>query len=267
MRTIAVDWSGKARGSQKTIWVAEAVDGELSFLENGRARDDVQRLLIEWAELDPSLVVGFDFAFSFPAWFLEQYACSSAHDLWAIARRDGEGWLANCRSPFWGRPGKRRRDLQGRSQFRTTDLEVAPVTGIRPKSVFQIGGAGAVGTGSIRGMPMLAQLSTAGFAIWPFDPPGWPQVIEIYPRILTGKVRKSSQKDRQAYLSARFGTQALMDRAASTEDAFDAAVSALVMSAHALELSRLAASSNGARRLEGAIWFPDTTKESMRDHV
>lgn len=54
-------------------------------------------------------------------------------------------------------------------ELRRTDRERPAVGGIRPTSGFQIGGAGAVGTGAVRGMPMLARLRAAGFAIWPFD--------------------------------------------------------------------------------------------------
>jgi len=122
--------------------------------------------------------------------------------------------------------------------------------------VFQIGGAGAVGTGSIRGMPILGRLSAAGFSIWPFDPPGWPRLVEIYPRALTQRVHKSSQLDRTAYLAERFGTSSMLTLAASTEDAFDAAVSALQMSLHASELASLPAYGSGLALLEGEIWMP-----------
>lgn len=76
--------------------------------------------------------------------------------------------------------------------LRRTDREAPAIGGIRPKSVFQIGGAGAVGTGSLRGMPILKRLRDAGFAVWPFDAPRWPCVVEIYPRLLTGAVNKGS---------------------------------------------------------------------------
>ena len=58
--------------------------------------------------------------------------------------------------------------------------------------MFQIGGAGAVGTGSIRGMPHLLTLADSGFTIWPFVSGGLPTVVEIYPRALTGPVNKGS---------------------------------------------------------------------------
>jgi hypothetical protein len=257
-RTIAVDWSGRASGASKKIWVAEVADAELLFLENGRSRAEVAQLVVERAGVDNRLVAGFDFAYSFPAWFLEDHGFKSVRKLWAAAELHGEEWLAACTPPFWGRPGKRKPDLAGRDHFRATDRRAEPIGGVRPKSVFQIGGAGAVGTGSIRGMPILTALSAAGFSIWPFDPPGWPRVVEIYPRTLTGAVRKSSQSGREEYLSARnlIGVPSLRTRAASSEDAFDAAVSALVMWQYRSELTELADQSDEVTHLEGAIWNP-----------
>jgi hypothetical protein len=257
-RTIAVDWSGRASGASKKIWVAEVANAELLFLENGRSRAEVAQLVVERAGVDNRLVAGFDFAYSFPAWFLEEHGFKSVRELWAAAELHGEEWLAACTPPFWGRPGKRKPDLAGRDHFRATDRRAEPIGGVRPKSVFQIGGAGAVGTGSIRGMPILTALSAAGFSIWPFDPPGWPRVVEIYPRTLTGAVRKSSQRGREEYLSARklISAASLRTRAASSEDAFDAAVSALVMWEHRSELTELDDQPDDVSHLEGAIWHP-----------
>jgi hypothetical protein len=258
-RTIAVDWSGRASGASKKIWVAEVADAELVFLENGRSRAEVAQLVVERAGVDNRLVAGFDFAFSFPAWFLSHHDFKSVRELWEAAELQGEEWLAACTPPFWGRPGKRRPDLAGRDHFRATDRRAEPIGGVRPKSVFQIGGAGAVGTGSIRGMPVLASLSAAGFSIWPFDPPGWPRVVEIYPRTLTGAVRKSCQRGREEYLSARnlISAASLRTRAASSEDAFDAAVSALVMWEHRMELAGLRERPDTLSLLEGCIWYPE----------
>jgi hypothetical protein len=258
VRTIAVDWSGRVSNAAKTIWVAEVADGELVFLENGRDRAGVARILIEWAAISSDLVVGFDFAFSFPEWFLAEQGWVSAHDLWERAASQADEWLVACEPPFWGRRGAKRPDLGGDAHFRVTDQAVPSVAGIRPKSVFQIGGAGAVGTGSIRGMAILSRLSAAGFSIWPFDPPGRPLVIEIYPRLLTGPVRKSYSQDRETYVlsSGLRGGDVLLSRAAVTEDAFDAAISAFVMWEHRAEISQLQYQSDKVSRLEGSIWYP-----------
>ncbi len=252
LRTIAVDWSGALVGAQKKIWLAEARGGRIVRLECGRGREALTQHLIDIARDAPRLVVGLDFAFSTPSWFLAEQRISSARELW---RRCDEGaaeeWLAACAPPFWGRPGRPRTD--GRDGRRTADAVVGA------KSVFQIGGAGSVGTGSLRGMRSLHALAEAGFAIWPFDGPGWTMAIEIYPRLMTGPVVKSDPAKRAAYLAQRSPGEmdaATRARAVASEDAFDAAISALVMDAHRHELAHLPIVTDLQTRLEGAIWRP-----------
>lgn len=256
MRFIAIDWSGDRRGGAKKIWLAAAAGERLVRLEHGRDRGQVVAHLLAAAGRDPRLVVGLDFAFSLPTWFLDERGLSSAPELWALAAREGEGWLRACAPPFWGRPGKGRPALP--EGLRRTDRQAPATAGIRPKSAFQIGGTGAIGTGSLRGMPTLRRLQAAGFAIWPFDPPGWPRVVEIYPRLLTGAVNKSSAAARAAYLAARYPDldPAPRERAIAGEDAFDAAVSALVMAAHRDDLVTLPAATDRQLLLEGLIWHP-----------
>lgn len=258
MRTVAVDWSGNAAGAGRTIWVAQVAGGELRFLENGRGREEVARLLVDWAADDPELVIGLDFAFSLPAWYLRAAGLASARELWKLAAADGERWLAAGETPFWGRPGRKRPDLGDRAHFRATELAAPATAGIRPKSAFQVGGAGAVGTGSIRGMAILWMLHDAGFSIWPFDRPRRPCVVEIYPRLLSGPVRKSSPDARRSYLerSGLVENRAMRGLAASTEDAFDAAVSAIAMWRHRDDLLSLREPADELALLEGLIWSP-----------
>ncbi|MFN8513056.1 MAG: hypothetical protein U0841_10800 [Chloroflexia bacterium] len=257
MHVIAIDWSGRKGPSQrKTIWLAEARDNTLTRLENGRTREQVADHLIAEASRDPRFVVGIDFAFSFPAWFLTDRNLPDAPALWALAAREAETWLRICEPPFWGRPGKGR--PAGVEQYRHADRAVPRTGGISPKPVFQIGGAGAVGTGSLRGMPILHRLRSAGFSVWPFDPPGWPRVVEIYPRLLTGPVTKSSEAGRSAYLAAQHWAipPALLPHALGGEDAFDAAISALLMARHTADLADLPATTDPQILREGAIWHP-----------
>jgi hypothetical protein len=255
-RIIAIDWSGARRNAQKKIWLAEVLDHRLVRLEAGRDRNEVAEHLIVEATKDHRLIVGFDFAFSLPSWFLHYHGCGSVRDLWQLAGRGGDAWLSACESPFWGRSGKCR--PLGHERFRRTEIEVRRTGGISPKSAFQIGGAGAVGTGSVRGMPILLRLKKAGFSVWPFDPSDWPTVIEIYPRLLTGPVKKNRPKERRDYLAQRYSSCCgkHLELAASCDDAFDAAVSAFVMSAHVKEIDSLPQASDSQLRLEGAIWAP-----------
>jgi hypothetical protein len=218
-------------------------------LETGLTRDATCEWLITQAESSPELVVGLDFAFSLPAWFLREHDLRAAPQLWDLAAEKGEDWLRECEPPFWGRTGKRRPPGEDARHLRATDVEAGA------RSVFQVNGGGAVGTGTIRGLPVLKRLRDASFSIWPFDQPGWPRVVEIYPRLLTGPVTKSRATERRSWLDreASIGDD-LREQAASSEDAFDAAASALRMSEHADELAVLAR--EPGRALEGRIWRP-----------
>ena len=262
-RVIAIDWSGaKDRASAKTrIWLAEVRGGQLVRLESGRDRGEVVAQLMVDTGTDPDVVIGFDFAFSFPRWFVEKLGAKSIEELWSLVSERGEDWLGSCSDPFWGRAGRRRPNLS--EHFRVTEKQVSESTGAKPKSVFQIGGAGTVGTGSIRGMPCLAKLREDGFSIWPFHEPRTPVVIEIYPRLLTGPVRRADASERAAFLAESCPEidGVFARKAASSEDAFDAAVSAVVMSRNLNELFALTASRDATCLAEGRIWWPGASGE------
>lgn len=254
LRFVAVDWSGSLSGGGSQIWLAAVEDGALIRLEGRMTREGVLATLLGWKAAGVPLLVGLDFGFSVPAWFLADYGCRTAPEFWLVADRRGEGWLADCPPPFWGRPGRRRGD---EVQFRRTELEC----GAAPKSVFQVGGAGAVGTGSIRGMPFLTQLRSAGFAIWPFDSPAAATVLEIYPRLFTGPGPKRREDWCRSYLDTLDwpADPAQRAAAASREDAFDAAVSALRLWQARDELAALSRSEDGVDLGEGRIWHPART--------
>ncbi|HEV8113536.1 MAG TPA: hypothetical protein VGR31_12240 [Planctomycetota bacterium] len=256
---VAVDWSGARSGARRALWLAEIREARLRRLECGRDREELIAHLVALAAREPRLVVGLDFAFSFPAWFLHAHGVATAPEAWELARREGETWLARCEPPFWGRRARPRPDLPpDNSSFRVTESERLPVRGIGPKSVFQIAGTGSVGTGSIRGMPKLRELSDAGFSIWPFDPPRLPMAIEIYPRWLTGRVRKTNEVSRRLHLAvhAAYDDPALVELAASSEHAFDAAASAIAMGLHRGSFLELPRADDPVVLAEGRIWTP-----------
>jgi len=138
--------------------------------------------------------------------------------------------------------------------------------GITPKSPFQIGGSGRVGTGSLRPMPFLLRLREAGFKVWPYAsaPANKPLVVEMYTRLRTGAVAKSNAEARKAYLEARRKDDAVyaeisrtvMKKAEASEDAFDALVSTMEMVRHAGEFAGLRATKDADLRLEGITWRP-----------
>jgi hypothetical protein len=228
-------------------------DGVFCLLENGRSRPEVRDELIRLRGRCGRLVVGIDFAFGFPQWFAAANGWACGRDIWRSAYLDGESWLTSGAAPFWGRTTKR--PQHPGDALRRTERAV----GGSPRSIFQIGGAGAVGTGSIRGMPVLHELAGAGFTIWPFEPGSDATIIEIYPRLFTGKVVKSSARTCLQYLNTRYQKDELPDlfrgMAAATEDAFDAAVSVLEM-ARARHALRHLPDGDDIDRIEGRIWSP-----------
>lgn len=262
-RIIAVDWSGAASGAARKIWLAEwlpPIDGapaRIARLETGRSREALIAHLIDEIARDPHVVIGLDFSFSLPAWFLHELGAADAPSAWAIVAREGERWLRDSPAPFWGRPGRKRPVVP--EQLRRTERELPAVGGIRPKSTLQTGGAGAVGTGALRGMPHLLALRSAGCTIWPFDPPRLPLVLEIYPRLLTGPVNKGNHAARERYLAAHHPTlpASLASQAGGSEDAFDALVSALAMGDAAGAFAMLPTAIDDVARLEGEIWHPE----------
>ena len=267
VRYMAVDWSGNARKSvqRKAIRLAMAEEGRLVRLEGGRTRDEMIDLLVGEIKSGGSTFIGFDFAFSFPQWYLQERQLDSVENLWKLAAQEQEEWLNGRTWPFWGRPGPyehRPGDLGENRRFRQTDEDHENGN---PKSVFQVYGGGAVGTGTIRGLPALARLQDAGAAIWPFDDsqPGGATVIEIYPRLFYGRAVKTSnsvagRNSRRVYLEAEYAHVDLhwRDDMIESGDAFDAGVSAMVMSANGRNLRDLRRATDQRTLLEGKIWSP-----------
>jgi hypothetical protein len=228
MECLAVDWSGAVSGAASRIWVARAQQGRLTSLDAPGSREAVHELLMQ-RRRGPPCLVGLDFAFAFPAWFAAEQQWPDIAAQWITVRDHGERWLRECAPPFWGRRGKPRPHDAHRG-LRETERRWPSAH--QPKSVFQIGGAGSVGTGSLRGMPMLLLLRQAGWAVWPFDRPGTHTLVEIYPRLFTGPVVKRSAEARLAVLRApgRVIPARVQTVMHQSEDAFDAAMSALQMS-------------------------------------
>ena len=290
-RLVAVDWSGdKGPGQRKKIWAGVWTAGGRLRLENGRSREELAEWLLEMARETPRMVVSIDCCFSYPAWFLREHGCATVFDFWQhVAAGHGERWLGTtCEEHerdlrFWGRPHKRPECFSGagyRTMMRATDWEnkiaqgleggdaerAAKMRGITPKSPFQIGGSGSVGTGSLRAMPWLLHLRENGFRIWPFEDatPGKPLLVEMYTRLLTGAVAKSNAEARKAYLKERRKgdelyaglSRGVLAKAQGSEDAFDALVCCLEMVRWRGEFAGLKATMDADLRLEGITWRP-----------
>ena len=299
-RLVAIDWSGRmdAAGQRRHIWAGiwtQHTNARATVkLEAGRTREEVAVWLIELAAETPAMVVSVDCCFSYPAWFLAEHGCKTVFDFWQkVSAGYGEQWLAReCigvarDERFWGKPHKRPAVFCGdglKTMYRLTDwdnkiaqsmeggdvVRAAKMKGITPKSPFQIGGSGSVGTGSLRAMPFLLRLREAGFRVWPFESARLdakkpqPLLVEMYTRLMTGAVAKSNESARAAYLKARRKNDALYEgisrgvfaKAVGSEDAFDALVSTMEMVRHAGDFAGLKATRDEMLRLEGITWRP-----------
>ena len=178
---VAVDWSGARAPAGQHAGICVAIADENGVRASaGRTRIETIDLV---EQLPAPVVVGFDFSFGFPAWFAQEHCCATIDDVWSMAADLGETWLAPT-PPFWrdrcGVPPERR--------FRRCEDRLR-AAGFPAKSIFQLVGNGQVGAGSVRGMPLLARLRAAGFAIWPFAGAGDRTAVEIYPSRLRQRAR------------------------------------------------------------------------------
>jgi hypothetical protein len=255
---IAIDWSGAANeaAQRRHIVAATVRDGRVLDVVAGRTRAEVAQSLhaIGRTAGDAATFVGFDFSFSVPAWFALSHGCRSIGDVWELVAEHGEQWLAECAPPFWGRRATRCH-LVTDDRYRVCEQRLR-ARQRQPKSVFQIAGAGAVGTGSLRGMPWLAWLRSRGFAVWPFDDVGPCTALEVYPS-LYAKVATNDAAGRAAHL-APLAPDLLGARereiAVASDDAFDAVVSALAMWERRDDLLSLQAATDETTAIEGEIW-------------
>ena len=260
LRFVAIDWSGaKSPAEQRRrIVIGDWQAGNIT-LSAGRTRDETTEWVIEQSLHTPRMAVGIDFSFSLPLWFVKQNGATSIDQFWQIAAEHAEEWLHACDDPFWGRPGRRCPEKHRGPEWRGYRLCEQPAfIGWKPSSTFQIGGAGTVGTGSLRGFSTLMTMRRAGFSIWPFHPPTFPCVVEIYPRSFTGAIHKSNAAARSAYMRKHLDQQLsaeTFDQAAASEDAFDALCSVIGMARQSDEFINLTQAEEPGRLLEGEI-FP-----------
>jgi hypothetical protein len=224
---IAVDWSG-ARPA-KGIWISVVQGGEVVESRAASTREEAVTYVHHCA---PPVIAGFDFSFGVPEWFARAHGCTSIDEVWALAKRDGERWLAPT-PPFW----RARCAVPREQRFRICETRYPSA-----KSIFQLVGNGQVGAGSVRGMPLIARLRAGGTAIWPFDPPGDRAAFEIYPSALRTLVPAAGPFE--------------------NDHERDAVCSALVMWRHRETVAALRATTDPTTRLEGDIWAPFSASPS-----
>jgi hypothetical protein len=284
---VGVDWSG-ADGDpaqRAAIWLAVVRDGVLCELTPRLTRAEAVERVIALAGLHPRTVVGLDFAFSLPRWWLAERGFTSAEEVWrwaaGRAEADRHGWLRELPEPFWGtRFRLRPADAfgPGRPELRATERE-ARDAGAAPMSAFRLFGPGTVGAQGLRGHPCLLRLQEAGFSIWPFEPPAWPLCVEVYPRLLVRQLAPALARLRAAELRAAFLEAAPAgltgpgaehaETLRANGDAFDAAVSAWALWHGRAALAFLPAEEPvDDYRLEGRIWrLPEEALQAGSPHA
>ncbi len=218
-RVIVVDWSGKAtpspaRASKDAIWIG-ICDATGETQDYHRTRDKARDWLASALAIGGRQLVGFDFPMGYPSGFSRRLTgtddarvlhgwladrivdgptnANNRFDLAAdINRRIGHGGV------FWGCPKARPRpdlsslktvnyDAVGIAEKRRVERENPPA-----KPVWQLLGAGSVGSQALLGIPVVHQLATAtGAAVWPFEAPGDLTLAEVYPSLLATAVAAS----------------------------------------------------------------------------
>ena len=215
-RVIVVDWSGRAapsprRESKDAIWIGQC-DSAGESQSYHRTRTEAEALLHAQLAEGGRQLVGFDFPMGYPSGFAERLTgTASARALhgW-LARRinDGPDNLNNRfeiaaainqalggAGPFWGCPKGRPRPYL--PSLKTVDyiaLGLAEKRRVerenpRAKPVWQLLGAGSVGSQALLGIPVVHRLARAfGAAIWPFEPLSALTFAEVYPSLLSAEV-------------------------------------------------------------------------------
>ena len=224
---LMVDWSGgNDRGSspkKDAIWVCAARGGAADPPVYMRNRIVAEAWIAAFLKTEQTagrrVLAGFDFAFGYPAGFGK--TLTGSNDPFAVwdwfADRVMDSPNTNNRfdlageinemfpgvGPFWGnglqrdiphlpRKGLDRRD-HGMTEKRAAELHAK---GAFP--VWQLSGAGAVGSQVIMGLPMLTRLRRtfgADLAVWPFQALNAPiAIVEIWPSLI-GKAVAATQPE------------------------------------------------------------------------
>lgn len=222
-RYVVVDWSAAARPRTGTdsIWIAVLDDrpGGRIRLTNPSTRRTAERELVALRDPVRRTLVAVDASLGYPvgsaAWFGlggEPWRAmwthvathladdeSNANDRFALAAALNlrGGGAAGGGGPFWGCPaacmvaglGRRRPLVVGLPELRLVERRLR-AGGRRPASVWQLLGAGSVGSQTLTVLPVLARLLAAGSVeVWPFTtglvaptvPAGTTVVVETWP--------------------------------------------------------------------------------------
>jgi len=235
-RYIAVDWSAenKAKSGKDSIWIGTSEIGSLPTSENPRTRHaamaELRTRCLAAIAAGERLLIGFDFAFGYPAGAAETIGgTSSWQSIWtrlAVDVVDGSDnvsnrfhaaerinrSLADGLARYWGHPWQHRYDALTRHKPADNHRVIAEKRLVerynsKTQPVWKLSGIGAVGSQAFVGIPRLQALRAdpllAGHvAIWPFetafanDLSKSITVAEIFPSIINVVAGKGEVRDR-----------------------------------------------------------------------
>lgn len=231
---LMVDWSGGSTSSvgKNSVWYClfEPTESRL-LVTNPRTRqqafEEIREQLVGLVGRDRRTLIGFDFPYGFPrgtvarldlaeeapAWrvmwdklsLLVEDGHDNANNRFAVAA-DLNGGMTTGPAPFWCCPPKHKSPFLPTTKPRPWPAEIpefrlADRAEKGPKPIWQLYGAGSVGSQALLGIPRLAALRDdpalqAVSHVWPFEcgeeaappfpPPGTPFVlhVEIYPSLV-----------------------------------------------------------------------------------
>ncbi|MCA2013957.1 molybdopterin guanine dinucleotide synthesis [Cereibacter sphaeroides] len=214
-RIAILDWSAanQPRRGKDSIWLGLDTGEASNPPTRSEAFAELCTLVEDSLTRGQSLLIGADFAFGYPLGFAR--AVTGRADplaVWALfAERlqDGPDNRSNRfemaaginamlpgLGPFWFNASKE--DLpalprKGKARFGHgfDEHRLADATAKGAQSVWKLGGAGAVGSQVLTGLPMLHRLRRAfpgRIAVWPFEAPGKITLAEVFPSILAPEV-------------------------------------------------------------------------------
>ncbi len=236
-RVLMVDWSAaskptSARPKKDAIWWAEADAGGASEPVYCRTRAEavagISDRLAELLDAGDRVLVGFDFPFGYPAgvaehicgqpdaralwrWLSERIEDSATNETNRYAVASEINRLYDGVGPMWGRPASwdfpdvPTHGSSRRGTDHPPERRIAETRQRNAKTVWQLYGAGSVGSQVLVGLPALQRLTSdprlsERTAIWPFDTglatPGAQCVVaEIYPSMLSNAITANRQAD------------------------------------------------------------------------
>jgi molybdopterin molybdotransferase len=311
---LMVDWSGgNDRGptpKKDAIWICAARSGSADEPIYMRNRQMAEEWILEFLKTEQAagrrVLAGFDFAFGYPVDFGSALTGSdNPFALWQwITDRIEDSPKANNRfdvagainaqfggvGPFWGnglnrdiahlpRKGLDRRD-HGMREKRAADERAKGAF-----TVWQLSGAGAVGSQILMGLPTLNRLRRAflpDVAVWPFEPMDKPiAIVEIWPSLIAktvaatmpaGRIKDAHQVLLLAQtLSALSPNQLakLLDTAPTTEGSIlGLGHEALLAEAARTQLAPPPLKNDCFAMPQGAHWTPvEEAQEHLRAHL